>query len=279
MKAFAWYDVENNKRKNAMLSQILQQLGPNPWRNKIQYFDSIDSTNNYAKQIAANGAPSGTVIIAGSQTAGRGRLGRSFSSPAGLGLYFSVILRPHCRPTELMHLTCAAGVAACKAVETATGITPMIKWTNDLILGKRKLGGILTELSVDPATGMVAWVIIGIGINCCQNAQDFPEEIRNMACSLGLQQQDIPKMAAALVSAMSEMDETLLTGKDRILHCFKERCITIGSEISVVRGDTLKHGLAVDIDEDAGLIVRYPDGSRETVTSGEVSIRGMYGYL
>lgn len=155
----------------------------------------------------------------------------------------------------------------------------MIKWTNDLILGKRKLGGILTELSVDPISGLVAWAIIGIGINCCQKPKDFPKEIRDMACSLGLRQQDIPKMAAELIMAISEMDETLLTGKDRILHCFKERCITLGSEISVVRGDTVKYGLAVDIDEDAGLIVRYPDGSRETVTSGEVSIRGMYGYL
>lgn len=262
-----------------MLSQILHQLENHPWNDKIQYFDSMDSTNNHAKKLAAEGAPAGTVVIAGQQTAGRGRLGRSFSSPANMGLYLSVILRPCCGPTELMHLTCAAGVAACEAVERTTGISPRIKWTNDLILGNRKLGGILTELSIDPATQQVAWVVVGIGINCCQQSHHFPEDIRHMACSLGMEWQQVPILAAALVKALEQMDASLLTRKDAILERFTERCITIGSEIAVVRDADVRHGIAISIDEDAGLIVAYPDGTRETVTSGEVSIRGMYGYL
>lgn len=262
-----------------MLTQITQHLEDHPWRDKIQYFGSIDSTNNYAKKIAAGGAPSGSVVIAGQQTAGRGRLGRSFSSPANMGLYLSVILRPDCCPTDLMHLTCAAGVAACEAVEDATGISPKIKWTNDLILGKQKLGGILTELLVDPVSQKVAWVIIGIGINCCQQSHDFPEEIRHIACSLNISCNDVPGLAAALIKSLRRMDETLLSQKDAILTRFAQRCITIGSEISVVRGDDVRHGLAVGIDADAALIVAYPDGSKEVVSSGEVSIRGMYGYL
>lgn len=262
-----------------MLSEIKKHLPGHPWREKIQYFDCLDSTNTYAKGLAAEGAPEGTVIIADHQTGGRGRLGRSFSSPAGMGIYLSVILRLDCPPEELMHLTCAAGVAACLAVERATDSRPHIKWTNDLVLGKRKLGGILTELSVDPATGKVAWVVVGIGINCCQQAADFPEEIRDMACSLDMEWQDIPRLIADLVTALQQMRGRLLTHKAEMMAQFRQRCVTIGSEISVLRGDEVRHGTALSVDENGGLLVAFSDGSRGTVTSGEVSIRGMYGYL
>lgn len=262
-----------------MQTQIQHQLGNHPWKDRIQYYDSIDSTNTYAKKIAAEGAPAGTVVIAGHQTAGRGRLGRSFSSPANMGLYLSVILRPDCKPTELMHLTCAAGVAACEAVEQATGTVPMIKWTNDLILGKRKLGGILTELSIDPLSQKVAWAVIGIGINCCQKSRDFPEEIRHMACSLNIKWSEVDRLAAALVQSLYRLDSALLNEKESILEEFTKRCITIGSQISVVRGEDVGHGRAIGVDSDAGLIVSFADGTTGTVTSGEVSIRGMYGYL
>ena len=262
-----------------MLSEIKNLLHDHPWQNQIQYFDTIDSTNNYAKKLAMDGAPEGTVILAGHQTGGRGRLGRSFSSPAGMGIYLSVILRPHCRPQELMHLTCATGVAAGLAVAKHTGKNPGIKWTNDLVLGKRKLGGILTELSVDPASQMVAWAVVGIGINCCQTAQDFPEEIRHIACSLELPQEQIPELTATLIRALQEMRQTLFSEKDAILEAFRGRCVTIGQEISILRGDEVRHGKAVGVDDEGGLEVVLSSGEKTTVTSGEVSIRGMYGYL
>lgn len=259
-----------------MLCAILPYLSGHPWADRIQYFDTIDSTNNYAKKLAMDGAPSGTVIIAGHQTAGRGRLGRSFSSPKNMGLYLSVILRPDCKPSQIMHLTCAAGVAAVKAIDhPEVGI----KWTNDLVIQKRKLGGILTELSVDPLTQKVAWVVVGIGMNCCQKSWDFPEEIRHMACSLDLDWLDVPYLAASLIQSLYHIDHDLLTKKHEIMTLFREKCVTVGSEISVVRGDNIRHGKAVGVDEDGGLQVEYPDGTAETVTSGEVSIRGMYGYL
>ena len=259
-----------------MLSQILPYLSGHPWMDKIQYFDTIDSTNNYAKKLAADGASAGTVIIASHQSAGRGRLGRSFSSPENMGLYLSVILRPDCEPSQLMHLTCAAGVAAVRAINNpCVGI----KWTNDLVKGKRKLGGILTELSIDPVTQKVAWVVVGIGINCCQMKWQFPEEIRHMACSLGITWQDVPLLAAGLIDSLYRMDRELLVSKEEIMSVFAEKCVTIGSEISVLRGDSVRHGKAVGLDSEGGLKVAYPDGSTETVTSGEVSIRGMYGYL
>ncbi len=259
-----------------MLSHIRQYLSGHHWVDRIQYFDTIDSTNTYAKKLATAGAPAGTVILAGHQTAGRGRLGRSFSSPENMGIYLSLILRPDCKPTDIMHLTCAAGVAACNAIDDPhVGI----KWTNDLVIGKRKLGGILTELSVDPITQNVAWVVVGIGINCCQRTWQFPAEIRDMACSLEMDWQDVPWLAADLIRALHQMDQDLLTKKIEIMASFRQKCVTIGSEISVVRADRVRHGRAVAVDDEGGLLVEYPDGTRETVTSGEVSIRGMYGYV
>lgn len=259
-----------------MLSEIKKWLPEHPWRDTIAYYDTLESTNTHAKLLAAEGAPEGTVIIAEQQTGGRGRLGRSFSSPAGMGIYLSVILRPDCRPEELMHLTCAAGVAAVRAIDDPN---IGIKWTNDLVLGKRKLGGILTEISVNASTRKVEWAVIGIGINCCQHRWEFPPEIRDIACSLGIDRQDIPPLIAALIEALYEIRRDLLTGKAEIMAEFTRRCVTIGSEISILRGDEVRHARAVDVAENGGLRVKYPDGTDETVTSGEVSIRGMYGYL
>ncbi len=258
-----------------MLSRLRFLLQDHPWCNLIQYFDTIDSTNTQAKKLAMEDAPAGTIIIAGTQTAGRGRLGRNFSSPENMGIYLSVILRPDCLPQELMHLTCAAGVAAVKAIDNPS---VSIKWTNDLVIDKRKLGGILTELSIDPFTQKVAWVVVGIGINCCQRQWQFPEEIRHMACSLNLDWQDVPELTADLVRALYEMDQNLLSNKAEMMDQFRERCITIGSQISIVRGEDIRHGKAVWVNDDGGLVVEYADGA-ETVTSGEVSIRGMYGYV
>lgn len=259
-----------------MLNEIQRYLPEHPWREHIHWFDTIDSTNTYAKQLAVAGAPEGTVVIADQQAGGRGRLGRSFSSPSGMGIYLSVILRPNCRPEELMHLTCAAGIAAANAIgNPRIGI----KWTNDLVLGKRKLGGILTELSVDSATGTVAWAVIGIGINCCQKPADFPAEIRDIACSLKMDEQDIPPLTAELIRKLYDMRQNLLTNKKGLMEEYTCRCITIGQSISILQGNDVRHAVATGVDENGGLTVCYRDGSTETVTSGEVSIRGMYGYV
>lgn len=262
-----------------MLSQIQNHLSAHPWKNRIQYFDTIDSTNTYAKLLAADGAPEGTVVIAAHQSGGRGRMGRSFSSPTGMGIYLSVLLRPGCRPAELMHLTCAAGLAACFAIEETTGIRPGIKWTNDLILERKKLGGILTEISIDPATLMVDWAIVGIGINCCQKETDFPPEIRDIAISLGLPAQIQPQLTASLIRQIHTMRNDLLPRKAQTMQTFTGHCITIGQEISILRGNEVHHGKAIGVDMDGGLQVQLDDGNTTTVTSGEVSIRGMYGYV
>ncbi len=267
---------------NDPLSVILSHLPNHPWADSIQYYDRLNSTNTLAKELAAQGAPSGTVLIADQQFSGRGRLGRRFLSPSGMGIYLSVILRPNCMPKELMHLTCAAAVAACDAVESALSFRPRIKWTNDLICQNKKLGGILTELSLVPKTNLVSYAIVGIGINCCQSPSDFDESIRSMACSAEMivhHPVDRALLASELIKSLCTMDQQLLRDKDAILDRYRKDCCTIGKEVSIVRGADIRHAIAVDIDQQGALLVRYPDGTEEAVNSGEVSIRGLYGYI
>lgn len=253
-----------------------------PWEDRIAYFETIDSTNTRAKALAAEGAPHGTVLIAGQQTAGRGRLGRTFQSPGGMGVYLSVILRPNCLPEQLMHLTCAAAVAMCDAVEEAAGFRPGIKWTNDLVVGGKKLGGILTELSVASQTGFVQYAIVGIGINCCQKATDFAPDLQDMAISLSAAAGvsiDRGAVAAAMIRALHRMDSSLLTQKATAMQAYRADCITLGREVVLLRGEEKRYGKALSVDENGGLVVAFRDGEVQTVTSGEVSVRGMYGYI
>ena len=266
-----------------MKNEILLNLPAEcPWRDTLYWFDTITSTNDRAKEMAQDGAPDGTVLIAAQQTGGRGRMGRSFHSPAGKGLYLSVILRPGCNAEKLMHLTCAVAVAVCQAVENVTGYRPGIKWINDLVAGKQKLGGILTEMSVDPKTGNANYAIVGIGINCNHTPEDFPPELREIATSLltvTKQPVNVAKLAAATVEALQKMNGDLLTKKDAAMHISRQNCITLGQEIVVVRAEEKRYGTALDIDENGGLLVRFADETTETVNSGEVSVRGMYGYI
>lgn len=265
-----------------MKEQILNHLsGTYPWKEHFHYFEEIDSTNIRIRAMAKAGAPHGTVLIADRQTGGMGRMGRNFHSPGGVGIYMSILLRPDCAPMELLHLTCATAVAMCDAVEAATGLRPGIKWTNDLVSGKRKLGGILTELGLSPR-GMVDYAIIGVGINCRQQEKDFAPDIQNIAGSLSMvtgTSIDRSKVAAAMMEALQTMSNTLLSGKSAMLESYRADCITVGQDISLVRGDEVRHGHALDVDESGALIVRFPDGHLEAVNSGEVSVRGMYGYL
>ena len=266
-----------------MKERILSLVSPEyPWTDRLHYVEETGSTNDDLKVLAKQGAPHGTVLIADRQRGGHGRMGRSFHSPGGVGIYCSILLRPHCKPGDLMHLTCAAAVAMCDAVEASAGFRPGIKWTNDLVHHKHKLGGILTELGLFPK-GSVDYAIIGIGINCCQEKTDFPEAIREIAASLSMvtgKAIDRARVAAAMMDALSRMDRQLLTGKAELLNRYRKDCITMGQEISLLRvGEPVRHGRAVDLDNEGALIVEFSDGHRETVNSGEVSVRGMYGYL
>ena len=249
---------------------------------RILIFQEVPSTNTLAKEMAAKGAPHGTVLIADRQSAGRGRLGRSFLSPPDVGVYFSIILRPHCRPQELMHLTCAAAVAMCDAVEHSFGFRPGIKWTNDLVWNGKKLGGILTELALNAKTGLVDYAIVGVGINCRQTMDQLDPAIADMACSVRMitgQDADRNILVAQMIRAMDACSAALLSGRAQMLERYRAGCITLGREVSILRGDEILHGTALDIDPEGGLMVRLASGQEITVSSGEVSIRGLYGYI
>ena len=262
------------------LTAIRTYLGETPWQ--VQIFEEVASTNTLLKELGRQGAPGGTVIVADRQTGGRGRLGRTFLSPGDVGVYLSALIRPDCAPTQLMHLTCAVAVAMCDAVENAFGFRPGIKWTNDLVVGTKKLGGILTELGLDPKTGRVDHAVLGIGINCGQSESDFDESIRSIATSARMvtgRDADRNRLIAEMVKALQIMDRDLLSSPAAILERYRRDCITLGQDVSIVRGDEIRHARALDIDAEGGLVVRYDSGETGTVTSGEVSVRGLYGYV
>lgn len=227
------------------------------------------------------GAPDGTAVLADCQTAGRGRRGRSFQSPAGKGLFFSILWRPDCAPEELLPLTALSAVAVCRAIQRVTGVRPQIKWPNDLVLGGRKLAGILTEMSLEGESGHVSHVVVGIGINVHQQPEDFAGEVADIATSLDLSLDGRvcrAQLAAALLEEMDYLRREVLFAPERWLADYRAACLNIGRTVCLLRGDTRETVQALRIDEQYGLVVRHEDGTEETVRSGEVSVRGLYGY-
>ncbi len=262
--------------KNAVLNRL---PGNFPWQ--IRYYETLDSTNTRAKELARSGAPHGTVVLSRSQSAGRGRLGRSFQSPEGAGVYLSVILRYPAAPQQVMHLTCAAGVAMADAVQRLCGIRPGLKWINDLVCGGKKLGGILTELSVSPQTGLLEYAVVGIGINCLQKPGDFAPELQGLAVSLSTvcERPVLPDaMAAEMILALQQMDKSLLMQQNAIMEKYRSDCITLHKQVRILQADREQTGFARDVDAAGALVVELPDGKCITVNSGEVSVRGLYGY-
>lgn len=260
------------------LAQITARLGGHPWQQHIVLLDQVDSTNNYAKTLAAGGAPEGTCVIAERQTAGRGRRGRGFVSDGG-GLYFSCILRPQAAPQQLLHLTAMVAVAVADAIERTCGAQAQIKWPNDPVLDGRKVCGILTELSLVAELNETEYAVIGIGINC--NQPSFPPDLSQIATSLREQTGtviDRNVLVAELVQALSQMSQALFSGKAAWLSRFAARCITVGKDVMLLRGDSATPAHATGVGPDAELLVQYPDGTSGTVSSGEVSVRGLYGY-
>ncbi len=262
-----------------MQNKIRQQLSAEcPWRDTLHWFDTVSSTNMLAREMAQKGAEEGTVVIANHQTHGKGRMGRSFHSPAGQGIYLSIVLRPECKAESLMHLTCAVGVAVCDAIEQISGVRPGIKWINDLVLGNKKLGGILTELSVQ--NGMAEFAIVGIGINCLGRAEDFPPEIRDIATSLQAHLDtpvDTEVLVAAMIQNLWDMRNNLFSRN--FMDVYRKDCITLGKEICILQNEQKFYGIAKDLTVDGELIAELSDGATKVVHHGEVSVRGMYGYI
>lgn len=250
------------------------------WSGEIHRLDMVDSTNSYAKMLARQGAPHGTAVLAEAQTGGRGRLGRQFSSPRSLGLYCSVVLRYDLPPERLFLLTPLMAEAARQAVVACTGLEPQVKWINDLVLHGRKLCGILTELGMRGSA--LDYVVVGIGLNCNQQAADFPPELRETAISLA-QALERPVerelVTGALLAQVRQAAAAVENAPDAWLETYRQHCITLGKDVQLICGEQVRQAHVDDMDEQGALMVTLPDGSRERVFSGEVSVRGMYGYL
>ena len=265
-------------RRSGRLNPPLLRERAAPWSVIVP--EQVDSTNNVAKQLGAQGAPHGTVVVTERQTGGRGRLGRRFASPPG-GVYLSVLLRPGAEVRSLLHLTAMAAVAVRRAIADCCDLKPDIKWMNDLLWQKKKLCGILTELSCEADTGRLEYAVVGIGVNCNTRLSDLPEEVRPMATSLALATEreiDPNAMALALIRRLQEMSAALLGDRAAWMQEYRRACITVGKQVLLVRGTERRSALALDVDGEGGLVVRYEDGSTGTVNSGEVSVRGIYGY-
>ncbi len=261
---------------------ILPHIRHEAQRDKLICLASVDSTNNYAKTLAISGGADGTAIVADEQTGGRGRQGRSFDSPRGKGIYLTLLYKPHISPMAASSITACVAVAVCDGIAAACGVRPGIKWTNDIVLGGRKLAGILTELAVEGESGALQYLITGIGINANHMPQDFPPDVAPNAISLGEylgRPVERGRLCAEIINALDEMYPQWLAGTGDYLRRYRENCLTLGKAVRLIRPEGAVQAFAEAIDDDFGLIVRHPDGHRETVTAGEVSVRGLFGYV
>lgn len=244
--------------------------------------ETIDSTNTEAKRRAMAGAPDGLVILSEEQTGGRGRLGRSFQSPRGAGLYLTALLRPQLPPEAVADFTAWVAVAVCDGIEKACGVRPRIKWTNDIVLGGRKLCGILTELGLESESNALDYLITGIGINVNQRPEDFAPEVRPVAASLA-QELGRPvrrsELAVEIIRALDRMYADFPGNRQEYLDKYRADCLTPGNQVQLITPVSRQEAFAVAIDDDFRLVVEYPDGRRAALSAGEVSVRGMYGYV
>lgn len=250
---------------------------------EVVCLDTVDSTNSEVKRRAANGAVEGLAVISDEQTAGRGRRGNAFQSLKGKGLFCSVLLRPQVALDALSQLTAWTAVAVCRAIEACCGLTCGIKWTNDIILDGKKLCGILTELEFEAESAAAVAVVVGVGVNVGQTEADFGSDLSPIATSL-TQALGRPvrraELAVHLLTALDEMYAAFPQGKNEYLAEYRRRCVTTGHEVALVRPDGSREpAFAREVDDDFALVCRLPDGSTRTVTAGEVSVRGLLGYV
>ncbi len=282
------YNIETTPRKGYMLLEMEDKLLPkeievllsnNMIGKQIICFDSIDSTNTYAKK-EVNNLMDGAIILSEEQLDGRGRRGKNWSSPRGTGIWMSLVLKPNIPPTEGVKATQIAAAAVCKAIRELTGLDALIKWPNDIVINGKKVCGILTEMAGQ--LNEIDYIIVGIGINV--NMDTFPEELKEIATSLLIEVGHKIDRKDLVVSILKNF-EVLYSSyiKDlnltETLTIVKDYSALIGKEIRIIQGTLEKRARAIDIDNEGFLIVELEDGSRELIFSGEVSIRGKNGYI
>lgn len=253
---------------------IRKYLGPVCKDLELEILAEVDSTNAWIRQKAAVGAEEGCTIIANEQTCGKGRWGRSFYSPAGTGIYMSILLRPQgWSPEKAVRLTTMAAVSACEAAEEISGEKAEIKWVNDIYMRGKKVSGILTEASFSLESGCVDYAVLGIGFNVYKPEGGFPEELKHTAGAVFDSRQNDGKNRLAAEFLNRFMQYYTARDMSEYKSRYRERSMVIGKEISVVLPGGSKKGVALDVDEECRLVVRLEDGKLERLSSGEISIR------
>lgn len=281
------YGIESTVSQGHRLLQLPDLLLPEEIRPrlktqvlgiKIFYYPEIGSTNNEAKKMANEGCPEGTLIITETQLIGRGRLARGWFSPRGKGIWFSVVLRPPFPPQEAPKCTLMCAVAINRAIRQLTGLACGIKWPNDILIGGRKLVGILTEMSAE--MDAINYVVIGMGINVNIEPLELPAELKETATSLQIELGRPVSRIDLLLSILEQLEQlyTLVKteGFSPVLSAWRMETVTLGKAVSVVGPDRTFCGEAVDIDSDGALLVQTPTGI-ERVLAGDVSIRPAAG--
>ncbi len=251
----------------------------------IRVIDKTESTNSVLRSLADAGAPSGTVVIAREQTAGRGRQGKSFVSERDCGVYMSMLVRPELPAEDIAFVTTLTGVAVCKAINSSTELSPKIKWTNDIVANGKKVGGILTELTMNMETGKPDYCVVGVGVNCVTPLGGYDREIRNIAGSIGElsgSEPDPNRVAAAIIehfytayfgSEPIAFGENDITNWQRgyIIDEARDLSAVLGQEIEVVAGERIFRGTAIDISGEGSLIVSC-EGEFKEFRFGEVHV-------
>ena len=240
----------------------------------IRVFEETTSTNDVIEKLARDGVKEGVVVFAESQTKGRGRLGRKWMSPTHKGLWFSILLRPELSPQETTQLTVASATALRRAIKNVAGISTEIKWPNDLLIGGKKVVGILTEMSAE--VDRVRHVILGIGVDVNQDASEFPPELRKIATSLKVETGKEICRAELATEILRELDfdyARIYSGKfTQVADEWETGCLTIGKKVSVQMGTRLVRGQAEALDDDGALLVRTEHGHLERIIGGDVTL-------
>ena len=265
-------DLHLNTGCDLNLSEIRRWLKPGEIGCEIEIHPEIDSTNNRARELAVQGAAHGTAVLALRQSAGRGRFGRNFYSPDNSGVYISFILRPNISADRAVMLTSMAAVAVARAMEKLADVRASIKWVNDVYLGAKKACGILCEAGLDFENGRMQYVVAGIGVNV--EPMDFPEELGQIATSVSNecgQRISRSRFCAELINELNALYPQLESGA--FMDEYRSRSNVIGRDVFVLRGDERYPAHVVDIDGEGSLVVCTPDGQRQTLHSGEISLR------
>lgn len=266
---------------DVMTKEELQSLIKTRWAGKnVFYYDSTDSTNLRIREAGDAGAPHGTLAVADRQTAGRGRRGRSWESPAGSSIYMSVLLRPEFKPDRASMLTLVMACSVAQGIMDCEAVDVQIKWPNDIIINGKKLVGILTEMSSQ--IDYINHVTVGVGINV--NMTEFPEEIAETATSLQLECGHPVKRApliAAVMRRLEENYETFLETEDLsgLMEIYSSMLVNRGRDVLILGTKEQYQAHALGISPEGELIVRRQDGTEEKICAGEVSVRGVYGYV